>query len=160
MRRFLILITLLIINAVRTQAQQTRSFIFVESNVSFLSSPSDYIIRIKDLPVIRYFNPGYSMCWGVEYQFRKILSVGGAMGYNKTASVFNSDCWDCNPPEITNRNTLKMNSFLVPLFIKIRTNRLPRVYLTTGVGMNLLFYSRWREAREYVIPFPINKNHR
>ena len=152
MRGLLILITLLITNIVRIQAQQTKSFIFVERNVSFVSSPSDDIIRIKDSPLIRYFKPGYSMCWGVEYQFRKILSIGGAMGYSKTTSVFNSDCLECNPPEITNRNTLKMNSFLVPLFIKIRTNRLPRVYLTTGVGVSLLFYSRVKEAREYVIP--------
>ena len=152
MRRQIVFIVLLVFLLLETvNGQEAKSFAFTGTNVSFITSINPAFIKLKGLPVIRYFKPGYSLGWGVEYKFPKILSVGGSMEYYKTVGIFNSHCWDCNPPEVTIRNTLKMNSFLIPVFVKLRTNKLPRTYLTSGIGVNLLFYTKWIEEREYLL---------
>ena len=146
---FILLFTFLLLESVN--GQEAKSFAFTGTNISFFSSINPAFIKLKGLPVTRYFKPGYSLGWGVEYKFPKILSVGGFMEYYKTVGIFNSNCWSCNPPKVTIRNTLKMNSFLIPVFVKLRTNKLPGTYFISGIGVNLLFYTKWIEEREYLL---------
>lgn len=135
-----IIVTILLL-PILTQAQTFKHSFFAGPNFSFYTSKDSEIHAPSSILPSKCWNIGTFGGYILEYNFPKTIILGTSIQYLNINAKFNTPCYCFHPHDRTVNigNTVSTHNIGIPLYFKLKTNKINYTYFTGGFGINWLF---------------------